>query len=117
MQSLRVRPWTAAKGDHTLRLNYENLKVNQNHRIYAHKLEGKLVVMNAIFDVNLVANCTVEYFQINNNKFLSNKKLNVNGVLKVDSKKGLVDIPLMTATLSSSTFITKGFVNYSSDLY
>ena len=98
-------------------INYENKRINQNHRVYANTLVGNLSVKNEITDINLTADCNTEYFLINETKYLVNKKLKVSGDLNVNTDEKTVQIPGLSSIISSSSFITKGNISYAKDSY
>ena len=98
-------------------INYENHNIKQNHRLYAYNLSGKLKVIDKITEVALKSNCTVEYLEHNNTKYLSNKTLLFDGNLHVDTDKKIVKIPSLNLNLASSNFATNGDIYYGENTY
>ena len=102
---------------HNIQINYEDISLEQHHRLYAHNLDGELSIKNATTTVKLKSNCDIEHFGIGENKYLENKQMKIVGNVLVNTERKIIDFPLLKFTLSNSNFLAEGKIKYDIDNY
>ena len=100
-----------------VQINYEDISLEQHHRIYAHNLEGELSIKNATTTVKLKSNCDIEHFGVGESKYLENKRMKIMGNVLVNTERKIIDFPLLKFTLSNSNFLAEGKIKYDIDNY
>ena len=89
----------------------------QNHRFYAHELDGAILKSNSQIELTVNSDLDIQVVELNGNKYLQEKNIKLSSKLVIDSDKGDVILSEFKINLNASGFLGKGNFNYKNDAY
>jgi uncharacterized protein involved in outer membrane biogenesis len=92
-------------------INYQDLQSNQHHEFSSEELTSSIAIRGDLFDIKVAGDVLVGQIGIDNQLFLREKKMRLDGALQYNDSKKIVDIQSAALKINQSLFEITG--NYS----